>query len=76
MPQFEYNGPTPNWRKKFTLDGNGNRLELYPDSVSDPFDYTRPGGQKVEGRTFEVGERFDAEVNPDPNYFTEVADNG
>lgn len=72
MPTFEYHGPTPTWRKKFTLDGNGNRLELFPDSVSEPFDYVQVGGRKVEGRTFEDGERFDAEQNPDTNYFTQV----
>lgn len=74
MPQFEYIGDTPNWRKKFTLDGNGNRLELYPDSVSDPVDYVRPHGAVVLGRTFEAGERFDAAENPDPERFKEVTD--
>lgn len=73
MPTFEYHGPTPTERRKYTLDGNGNQLELYPDHVSEPFDYVQPGGRQVEGRTFENGERFDAETNPDPNYFTEVA---
>jgi hypothetical protein len=76
MPIFEYNGPAEKWRPKHTLDGNGNRLELFPDMVSEPFTYTRDNGDVVEDRTFEVGEHVAAAENPNPEYFTEVIPNG
>lgn len=72
MPVFEYYGPTPAWRKKFTLDGNGNRLELFPDEVSEPIDYVRDNGDEVKGRQFEVGEHVACQENPDPVLFLEV----
>lgn len=72
MPIYQYNGPTPNERKKFTLDGNGGSVELYPDHVSDPYDYVMEDGGQVQQRTFEVGEHVAAVDNPDPANFTEV----
>lgn len=73
MPQFEYFGPTPGRRPRIGVDGAGNpHMELAPHEVSDPVTYTRPNGDVVEGRTFEVGELFDALDNPDPSRFKEV----